>query len=93
MHKKLSMAMAAGAVVILAGCSGETPLDAAEVTARFGECLDRNEVVYEGLELELDADGKIETLAVKILSEREAGYEPAVRLACTEEVEALAADR
>lgn len=86
------MALAAGAAFMLVGCGGESPLDAAEATATFGECLDRNEVVYEDLEVELDADGKVETLAVAILSEGDVAYEPAIRLACTEEVEALVAD-
>lgn len=93
MHKKLTMVLAAAAALMLVGCGDEPALDAAEATAKFGECLDRNEVVYEGLEVELDADGSLASLAVQILSEGEVAYEPAVRLACTEEVEALAADR
>ncbi|HSJ36211.1 MAG TPA: hypothetical protein VLB85_14260 [Acidimicrobiia bacterium] len=92
MYKKFSMVLAAGAAFILVGCGGETPLDAAEATARFAECLDRNEVVYENLEVELDADGTVGTISVGILSEGEVAYEPAIRLACTEEVELLAAD-
>lgn len=89
MHKKFSMVLAAGAALLLVGCSGETPLDSAEATARFGECLDRNGVVYEDLEVELDADGTGWTISAGILSEGDVAYEPAIRLACTEELEAL----
>src|SRR5690606_6329833 len=91
-HKKFSMVLAAGAAFILVGCGGETPLDAAEATARFGECLDRNGVSYEDLEVEMDGDGTVGTISVGILSEGDVAYEPAIRLACTEEVETLATD-
>lgn len=92
MQKKLSTVLAAGAVVMMVGC-GEPAFDAAEATAKFGECLERNEVVYEDLDVELGTDGTLETLGVKILSEGDVAYEPVIRLACTAEVENLAADR
>lgn len=90
LYTKFSTVLAAGAALLLVGCGGP-PLDAAEATASFVESLERNRVVAETVEVELDDDGKVETLAVVILSEDDVAYEPAVRLACTEDVEAVAA--
>jgi hypothetical protein len=41
--------------------------------------------------VELDDDGTVRTIALGILSEGDVAYEPTVRLACTEEVEAVLA--
>lgn len=82
----------AGATFMLVSCGGNSPLDAAEASARFGECLDRNGVTYQNLVVELDTDGTVGTISVTILSEGDVAYEPAIRLACTEELELLAAN-
>jgi hypothetical protein len=67
----------------LAACqgTGET-----EATATFSDCLARNGIVAESVEVTL-RDGAIGSIDVVILSEGDVPYEPSVRLACTEEVE------
>ena len=75
----------AASVLVTAACSS-TP-DSEEATEIFAECLQRNGVVVDALEVTLDVDGSVSDISVTILSEDDVAYEPVVRLACTEEVE------
>lgn len=76
---------AAAGLLLLAACDG-TP--AAERAGRtFAECLERNGIVAEEVEVALGADGSIEGISAVILDEGDVPYEPTVRMACTEEVE------
>jgi len=53
----------------------------------FADCLRRNGVEAEDVELTLNSDGSVAEVSVTIISEGGVAYEPAVRLACIEEVE------
>lgn len=77
-------------IVLASACSGAPTPDSAQATAQFAECLERNGVVAEDVEVELDDDGTVRTIALGVLSEGEVAYEPIVRLACTQEIEAVA---
>lgn len=72
-------------------CAGSPPPDEAAATARFAECLERHGIVADGVEVDLNDDGTVGTIALGILSEGDVPYEPVVRLACTQEVEAFIA--
>lgn len=56
-------------------------------TAQFVACLERNGVTAEAVTLTLNDDGTVGTIEAQILAESDAPYEPAVRLACTQEIE------
>lgn len=71
--------------LVLGSCS-ESP-DSETATETFAACLERNGIDVEDLEVSLNADGSVATIAATILSEGDVPYEPTVRLACTEEVE------
>lgn len=58
-----------------------------DASNEFRACLERHGVVAESVEVRLGADGSIEALEARILSEGDTAYEPAVRLACTAEIE------
>jgi hypothetical protein len=58
-----------------------------EATARFVDCLERNGIEADGVSVTLDADGGVATIEAQIVSEGDVAYEPAIRLACTAEVE------
>jgi hypothetical protein len=76
------------------GCAGSPPPDEAAATARFAECVERHGIVADSVEVEINDDGTVGSIALGILSEGDIPYEPVVRLACTQEVEAsFAADR
>lgn len=75
----------AAAILILAAC--ELAPDAASATTTFVECLERNGVVAEDVRVTLADDGSVEGIEARILEEADVAYEPAVRLACIEEVE------
>ena len=75
----------AAAILILAAC--ELAPDASSATTTFVECLERNEIVAEDVNVTLADDGSVEGVEAVIVDEGEAAYEPAVRLACIEEVE------
>lgn len=77
-------------LALASACSGSPSPDSAGATARFVECLERNGVGAEDVEVELDEDGTVRTIALGILSEGEVAYEPTIRLACTTEAEAAA---
>lgn len=79
------------AIVILllltvASC-GNTGPDADDATATFVECLERNGVEALDVRVTLDTDGRVSGIEAVIVSEADAAYEPAVRLACTQEIE------
>jgi hypothetical protein len=72
-------------ILVLASCS-DVP-DSGRATEIFAECLERNGVEVQDLEVSLNADGSVGSISATILSEGEEPYEPTVRMACTEEVE------
>jgi hypothetical protein len=73
-------------LVALAACgNGEPDNDAA--TTAFVECLERNGVDARDVRVTLDEDGSVSGIEAVILNESGSPYEPAVRLACTQEVE------
>jgi hypothetical protein len=53
----------------------------------FADCLQRNGVAVQDLEVTLEADGSVGNISATIVSEGDVPYEPTVRLACTQEVE------
>lgn len=65
---------------------GCTEPDHAEATEAFRECLQRHGVEAESLSVRVDGNGQIESIELTILSEGDVAYEPAIRLACTDEV-------
>lgn len=72
-------------ILVLASCS-DVP-DSGRATEVFADCLERNDVEVQDLEVILDADGSVASISATIVSEGEVPYEPTVRMACTEEVE------
>jgi hypothetical protein len=76
---------AAAGILLLGACEGTSPGE--QATMRFAECLERNGIVAEELDVKLAADGSIEGISAVIVDEGDAPYEPTVRLACTEEVD------
>jgi len=72
-------------IFVLASCA-DVP-DSGRATEVFADCLERNGVEVQDLEVTLDADGSVGSISATIISEREVAYEPTVRMACTEEVE------
>lgn len=87
----LMMALALGT-----GCSsGPTP-DLKALSGRavslFQDCFSRNHVQAEKVEVEVAADGHVRTLSAQIVAEGTVPFEPQVRLACTQEVEARLVD-
>ena len=79
------MTGAATAILVLAAC-GLAP-DAASATTTFVECLERNGITAEDVSVTLADDGSVEGIEAVIVDEGDVAYEPAVRLACIEEVE------
>lgn len=77
--------VAACAIIGIAvlGCQGQ---DSDTATSAFVECLERNGVVAEDVEVTMSG-GSIEGISLLIVSEGDVPYEPTVRLACSEEVE------
>ncbi|MGA7272970.1 MAG: hypothetical protein WB239_18000 [Acidimicrobiia bacterium] len=81
---------------LASGCSsGPTPdleaLSARAVTL-FQDCFARNDVQAENVKVDVSADGHVRTLSAQIVAEGDVPFEPQVRLACTQEVEARLAD-
>lgn len=74
-------------LMILSLVSCSTTSDNEEASRTFADCLSLNGVEAEGVEVTVDTDGKVEGIAVTIISEGEVAYEPILRLGCTEEVE------
>lgn len=66
-------------------CS-KTP-DSQRATEIFADCLQRNGVEAQNLQVTVDADGSVGGISLTIVSEGDVPYEPTVRLACTQEVE------
>ncbi len=64
-----------------------TAPDDDEATSTFADCLERNGVEAESVEVTLNSDGSVASISANILSEGDVAYEPIIRLACTEEVE------
>ncbi|HSJ27211.1 MAG TPA: hypothetical protein VLB67_03310 [Acidimicrobiia bacterium] len=81
--RRAGLALLLAAALALTGCQN-APRD---VSADFDDCLTRHGVVTQDVEATLGSDGTIETLSVVIVSEGDVAYEPALRLACTAEVE------
>ena len=73
----------AAVTVCLVGCQG---LDFDEASVIFAECLERNGVVAEDVVVTMDR-GSVGEISLVILSEGDVAYEPALRLACIEELE------
>lgn len=69
--------------VSLVACQG---LDSEEASRIFADCLQRNGVEAEDLVVTMDGDTVAE-ISLLILSEGNVAYEPALREACTDEVE------
>ena len=82
-RRRLSTGVAA--ILVLAAC--ELAPDAASATTTFLECLERNGIVAEDVSVTLADDGSVEGIEAVIVDEGDVAYEPAVRLACIEEVE------
>jgi hypothetical protein len=57
--------------------------DLADPTSIFVDCLERNGVVAQDVEVTLDADSSVASIGAR--QEGDVAYEPSVRLACTEE--------
>ncbi len=74
------------ALVSSAAC-GDARLSDDEATAVFVECLERNGVEARDVRVTLNDDGTVGTIEALIVSEGNATYQPAVELACTQEVE------
>lgn len=74
------------ALVAVVAC-GNSRLDDDEATAVFVQCLERNGVEARDVRVTLNEDGTVSSIAALIVSEANAKYEPAVQLACTQEVE------
>lgn len=74
------------ALVTVAAC-GDARLNDDEATAIFVECLERNGVEARDVRVTLNDDGTVGTIEALIVSEANAEYQPAVQLACTQEVE------
>ncbi|HEY5652437.1 MAG TPA: hypothetical protein VIW46_13405 [Acidimicrobiia bacterium] len=83
MGRSKSLATVAIVVVSIVGCRG---LDSDEASKIFADCLERNGVEAEDVVVTMDGD-TVGEISVAILSERDVAYEPALREACTEEVE------
>ncbi|MGB7861356.1 MAG: hypothetical protein WBM90_12730 [Acidimicrobiia bacterium] len=77
----------ASLVMIVPVVSCSTTPDNEKASETFADCLDRNGVIAEGVEVTVGSNGKVEGISLRILSEGDIGYEPALRLSCTEEVE------
>ena len=72
-------------LLLLASCSSDP--DPQRATEIFADCLERNGVEVQDLEVTLNADGSVGSISATIVSESDVPYEPTVRLSCTEEVE------
>lgn len=83
-------------VALSPGCSSGPTRDQEALSARavslFQDCFSRNGVQAENVEVEVSADGHVRTLSALIVAEGDVPFEPQVRLACTQEVEARLAD-
>lgn len=73
-----------GSILVLASCS-DVP-DSGRATEVFADCLEQNGVEVQDLEVTLNTDGSVRSISATIISEGEVGYEPTVRMACTQEV-------
>jgi len=71
--------------LVLVSCS-DIP-DSRRATDIFADCLQRNGVEVQDLEVTLNADSSVGSISATIVSEDDVPYEPTVRMACTEEVE------
>ncbi|HUF15366.1 MAG TPA: hypothetical protein VMQ46_05725 [Acidimicrobiia bacterium] len=71
--------------LVLASCS-DIP-DSQRATEIFADCLERNGVEVDDLEVTLNADGSVGDISATIVSEGDVPYEPTIRIACTQEVE------
>ena len=80
--KNFAVIVAVG--VSLAGCQG---FDSDEASKIFADCLERNGIEAEDVVVTMDGD-TVDEVSLVILSEGDVAYEPTLREACTEEVEA-----
>ena len=81
---KESLVAFAVALMTLVGC--QSGLDSNEATRIFAECLERNGIEAQDVEVTI-TDGRVEGVSAAILSESDAAYEPVVRMLCIDEVE------
>lgn len=77
------MLFVVASILVLTSCS-RAP-DSERATEVFADCLERNHVEVEDVEVVLNEDGSVGSISATVLSEGEVPYEPTVRLACTEE--------
>lgn len=78
---------AAALVMSLSVVSCGSNPDNAKASETFADCLHRNGIEAQGVEVTVGSDGTVESISLTIISEGEVAYEPALRLSCTEEVE------
>lgn len=83
-------------IALATGCSRDPNPDLKALSARavtlFQDCFSRNGVQAENVEVEVSAEGHVRTLSAQIVAEGDVPFEPQVRLACTQEVEARLTD-
>lgn len=84
MSRLKNLAAIAALAASIVGCQG---LDSDEASRIFADCLERNGIEAEDVVVTMDGD-MVGEISVVILSEGDVAYEPALREACTEEVEA-----
>lgn len=72
-------------VLLVGACQSAPSSD--EATAVFADCLQRNGITAENVEVTMGSDGVIEGISAVIISEGDVAFEPTLREACTEEVE------
>lgn len=84
MSRLKNLAAIAALAAFIVGCQ---VLDTDEASKIFADCLERNGIEAEDVVVTMDGD-TVGEISVVILSEGAVAYEPALREACTEEVEA-----
>lgn len=76
---------AAMLVLFLGACSKP---DSARATEIYADCLERNGIEAEGVEVKLNSDGTVASISERWLTEVDTDFAVTVRLGCTAEVEA-----
>lgn len=85
-RQRTGLAVLAITPILLASCA--TAPDDAEATRIFSDCLTRNGIDAESVEVTMGTEGYVEGISLVINGEGSVAYEPTVRLLCTHEVEA-----
>lgn len=81
-----SKALAAATLIALLGACSEP--DPARATKIYVDCLERNGIEAEGVEVTLNADGSVASISERWLTEVDTAFAVTVRAGCTAEVEA-----